>query len=208
MERPLKVGLTGTFGSGKSTVAEMFERCGADVIDADRLAHEAVEPGRPALAKIAERFGPEYILPDGSLDRKRMAETVFSSPERRAELNEIVHPCVIDEMNRLARELERGAGRKGAGPGMIVLNVPLLLERGLTEELDKIVVVTVGERERTQRAKRRDGLSEEEIARRVAAQWPQEKKAAMADAVIDNSGSLDATRRQVEAIYAHWMKMK
>ncbi|MBN1865873.1 dephospho-CoA kinase [Candidatus Sumerlaeota bacterium] len=201
-----RIGLTGTFGSGKSTVARMFERCGAAVIDADRLAHEAVEPGRPALARIAEEFGSEYILGDGSLDRKRMAETVFSSPERREALNEIVHPRVIEEMHRLARELERGEGPSGVVPPMIVLNVPLLLERGLEKGLDKVAVVTIDESERIARVGRRDALSEEEIAQRVAAQWPQERKAAMADAVIDNSGPLDATRRQVEALYARWVK--
>ena len=203
-QRPFRVGLTGTFGSGKSTVAEMFAHCGAAVIDADRIAHEVVEPGQPAFRRIAEEFGPEYIQSDGSLDRKRLADTVFASPERRQTLNEIVHPCVIEEMDRQVESLERGEGTAGVPP-MIVLNVPLLLERGLTDGLDKIVVVTISEDERLRRTKRRDGLTENEVVRRVAAQWPQDKKAALADAVVDNSGSLDETRRQVKTLYEKWI---
>lgn len=195
------IGLTGTFGSGKSAAAAIFQECGAATIDTDAIAHEAVRPGTEALEKLRRKFGDAYLLPDGSLDRKRMAKTVFADEERREALNAIVHPYVIREMNRRIEEIQ------AAGTAtMIVLNVPLLFEYGLERQADKTVVVTISEAERVRRVRARDGLSDEEIARRVLAQWPQEKKAARADAVIDNSGSLEATRLQIHRLYDQWSR--
>jgi dephospho-CoA kinase len=195
------IGLTGAFASGKSAVARMMEERGAATLDADELARQAVEPGSTALEEIRRVFGPEYLKPDGALDRRRMGELVFSRPDSRARLNAIIHPWVIDEMDRRIREL-RSRGKDA--PRCIALNVPLLFEVGMERKVDKTVVVVVDEARRFMRARKRDGLSEREIVNRLAAQWPQRLKARLADYIVDNSGSLEETRRQVDALFREW----
>jgi len=192
------IGLTGTFGCGKSVVARMFEDLGAAVIDADAIAREAVEAGRPAMERIRKEFGADYVLPSGEMNRKRMAAAVFSSPERRRTLEAIVHPAVREEMERRVRLLrETVSPRHGEAPAAIVLDVPLLFEACMTDMADKVVVVTVNEAARFRRVRMRDGLTEAQIVRRLGSQWSQSYKAARADRVIDNSGSLQASRDQV-----------
>jgi dephospho-CoA kinase len=196
------VGLTGTFGSGKSFVGAILAECGARVIDADAIVREVVAPGTGATEEIRREFGDEYLLPDGRIDRKRMAQTVFSSPQARRKLNAIVHPRVIERMNK---EIERLESALPNEPKIIVLDVPLLFEAGLADAVERIAVVTVCESERFRRVRLRDGLGERETVDRLAAQWPQRRKASLADFVVDNSGSADATRSQVLRMYEQWL---
>jgi len=188
------LGLTGGIGSGKSMVAQMFARLGAVVIDADQLAREVVEPGQPALQEIAVTFGPDVILPDGSLDRPKLAGIIFADPVERAKLDAITHPrirALMDEQIKVRR----------SGPGLVIADIPLLYENGLTNTVEAVIVVWVDPTTQLQRIRQRDGLSAEAARQRIAAQMPLDAKRARADHVIDNSGSRDNTRRQVEAIY-------
>lgn len=184
-------GLTGSFGSGKSTVARMFEEMGVPVQDADRVAREAVEPGRPALEEIVRAFGPGILDAQGGLDRKKMAELAFADPAARKRLNAIVHPRVREEQARFLRE-------KAAEP-LVVLEIPLLLESGGRAAFAKVIVVAASERARFGRL-RRAGFSEGEIIARLGAQMPQERKRELADWVVENDGDLAATREQVRKI--------
>lgn len=186
------IGVTGSFGSGKSAVAGMLgEMLNAEVIDADKLARQAVEPGQPALEEIQRRFGPGVIAPDGRLDRKALAEIVFNDRRALDDLNAIVHPRVREQWLERLRELgpERTA----------VLDIPLLFEAGLRNMVDRVVVVTISEAARFARLKQR-GFTEPEIIRRLGMQMPQARKAALADKVIDNAGPIERTRQQIETM--------
>lgn len=182
------LGLTGTFGSGKTTVAGLMREQGARVIDADELAREVVEPGRPAYEAVVREFGREVLGEDGRLDRKVLAERVFADPERLARLNAIIHPAVRAVEMRLLEAYR-------ASP-LVVLDVPLLYEVGLDRQVDRVVVVSISERERFARLKHR-GFSEREVIARLGRQMAQARKLLRADYVIDNSGPPEATRQQV-----------
>lgn len=184
------LGLTGSFGSGKTTVAEIFQRAGARVIDADAIARQIVEPGSPVLDEIVDLVGQQILTPDGRLDRKGLAERIFGDARLRENVNAIVHPRV--------REIELQRLEQWRDEPWVVLCVPLLLENHMEGLVDAVIVVTVDERTRSERLKRRDpSLTDERIAARLAAQMPQAEKVAHADFVIDNSGSLNETERQV-----------
>ena len=187
------LGLTGSIGSGKSTVARMFEEQGsAVVIDADAIARQVMEPGGSAYKKVVTAFGPGILEADGRINRKRLAEIVFGDAEKRLLLNSIVHPCVRDEEIRL-REQHRQHP-------LVVLMVPLLFENAMEHLADKVAVVTVDEESRLRRLYERSQMPADEVARRLAAQMPDQEKIRLADYVIDNSGTLEQTREQVRAI--------
>ncbi len=190
------LGLTGGIGSGKSTVARMLAARGAQIIDADALAREAVAPGSPGLAAIRARFGEDVFAPDGTLDRKALGARVFADPELRQVLNGIVHP----EVARLA--MVRIQALREAGAGVIVYDVPLLYENSLERILPEVIVVDAPLEVRHARLFTRDGLSPEAVDARIAAQIPLEEKVRRADAVIDNGGALEATEAQVDALHA------
>jgi dephospho-CoA kinase len=197
------VGLTGGIGTGKSTVARMLAALGGVVIDADAIVHELQARGTPLLAKIVDAFGPELLRPDGSLDRERLGKLVFADPAARKRLNDLVHPAVGVEM---LRRLD--AARK-AGVALVVLDIPLLLEgrasgapgraSGLVSE---VIVVYAPESAQIARQVARDSASPEHAAERVRAQLSIEEKRRLADHVIDNSGTLEDTERQVRELYA------
>jgi dephospho-CoA kinase len=196
------IGLTGGIGTGKSTVARLLLALGATVIDADAIVHELQAPGAPLLREIAEAFGPEVLRADGALDREALGARVFRDPAQRARLNALVHPRVGVEMMR------RLTAARAAGAPLVVLDVPLLLEgrragTGSAAQLpyERVVLVYASEAQQIERQMRRDGCSREEAERRVRAQLPIEEKRAMADIVIDNSGSPEATERQVRALW-------
>ena len=192
----MKIGLTGGIACGKSTVAAMLARRGAAVIDIDRIAREVVEPGRPALAAIAEKFGQAVLQPDGTLDRKKLGAIVFADPAKRKELERITHPAIRAEMkDRMRRFEEEDPDR------LIVADVPLLFESGLESYFDKIMVVYVPRDEQKRRLMARDSLTEEEAEQRLKAQMDIEEKKRRADIVIDNSGPLDETERQLDRIW-------
>jgi len=190
------MGLTGGIASGKSTVAAMLRELGAAVVDADALAREVVEPGRPALDEIVARFGRGVLAPDGRLDRSKLAAIVFADPEARLALNAITHPRIA----QLAAE--RGLALAAAGAPLVFYEAALLVENGIHRGLSALVVVSVPPEVQLARLVERDGLSKEEARMRLAAQLPLSEKVKVAHHVIDNSGSLSETRSQVERVYA------
>jgi len=192
------LGLTGSFGSGKSVVARMFAALGAVIIDADEIAKEVVKPGTPAFQEIVQAFGREVVDEQGALDRKRLAAMVFQDAAKREMLNRIVHPRVRK------RELELLSQYKD-NP-LVVLSVPLLFENNMEHLVDKVVVVVVNEAERMRRlTEQQDGLTPDEIQRRLQAQMPQEEKRKRANSVIDNSGNLEETQAQVKQLAAMFL---
>ncbi len=191
----LLVGLTGGIATGKSTAAACFARAGARVIDADALARAVVAPGQPALREIRREFGDQVLRADGSLDRAALAARVFDDPAARQRLNRIVHPRVE---RQVARELERI--RREEPDALVVYDVPLLYETGIEDRFDSVVVVAVPRAEQLRRLAARDGLGPEEGRARLAAQLPVEEKAARADVVLDNTGSIAALQDQVDAL--------
>jgi dephospho-CoA kinase len=190
----LRVGLTGGIGAGKSEVSARLAAQGAVVIDADAIAREVVEPGTEGLAEVVEAFGPEVLLPDGTLDRPRLGEIVFADPELRGKLNAIVHPRVAARMAELEPEAASGS--------IVVLDVPLIAESGRTDGYDLVVVVDVPRRVQVDRLVRRRGMTREQAEARMAAQATREQRLAIADIVIDNSGSLTELDRQVGDLWA------
>ena len=198
----LKIALTGGPGSGKSTVARMFRELGAEVIDADEVAHAVVAKGTPAWEELRREFGPEYFQEDGSLHRARMAKLVFQDAGARQKLNAIVHPRVSREIGRRLADL---AAR---GVPLVMVEVPLLFEAGLEKNFDKIIVVDAGEPEQLERIAVRDGRSPGEAAGIIEAQWPLAAKKARADFVIDNRGSLADTREHVKKLWQRLQMVK
>src|SRR5688500_3993110 len=191
----LLVGLTGNIAGGKTEVSRILEDLGATVIDSDVLAREVVEPGTPALAAIAANWGNSVLAPDGSLDRDALRNTVFQDPDELQELNEIVHPEIEkrrDELLAAARE---------RGDNVVVCVVPLLFEKHMADDFDKIVMVDAPRPIRFERLQKKRGLDEAEALRMIAAQMPAELKKARADYCIDNVGSIAELRRQVESVW-------
>ncbi|RMG19581.1 MAG: dephospho-CoA kinase [Deltaproteobacteria bacterium] len=192
------IGLTGGIGTGKSTVARMLAEHGATVVDADALAREVVAPGQPALEAIRARFGPEVLTPEGHLDRAALGRIVFSDPEARRALEAITHPRIAE----LAQRRIETARRRG--DPIVVYDAALIVEKGLQDAFDGLLVVRTDPATQIARVMARDGIGREEAAARIAAQLPIEEKVKVADWVIDNSGSLSETRRQVDALWEKW----
>jgi dephospho-CoA kinase len=193
------IGLTGGLASGKSLVLGFFREMGAAVIDADVVAREVVAPGSEALAEIVAAFGPAVLHTDGTLDRKALAARIFSDAQARLILNAITHPRI---RRRIAQEIERIGVR--SPEAVVVIDIPLLLDAAPrdTYQLDGIVVVFVEESIQRARVMARDGVTEDEARQRLASQRPLREKVAEATWVIDNSGSPEATRRQVETVWS------
>jgi len=190
----LVYGLTGGISSGKSTVAKVLRELGATVIDADLLARDVVAPGQPALEEIRAQW-PAVISADGSLDRKKLADIVFSDAESRARLNGIVHPRIAMESARLMGEA-RERGEK-----LVFYEAALIVENNLDQGMDGLVVVTVPDNVQIARLKSRDGLSEPAARARVAAQLPLARKVERATHVLDNSGPVESTREATRSLY-------
>jgi dephospho-CoA kinase len=192
------LGLTGGIGSGKSLVARIFNDLGAEVIDADQLARDVVEPGQPALREIADAFGADVLLPDGRLNRSRLGTIIFADPAARARLNAITHPPI---RQRMAEEVAVRRGRQG----VVILDIPLLYENARLDLVEAVVVVWVDPATQLRRLTERDRFSVEDAQRRIDSQMSLDEKRKRADHVIDNSGSPDATQRQVEAVYRQYL---
>jgi len=195
----LKIAVTGGAGSGKSTVVRMFKELGAAVLDADEVAREVVAVGTPAWEDLRRTWGPEFFLADGSLDRAKVAQRVFSDHEARRRLNDLIHPQVAQKIKERLKALER------QGAPLVMVEVPLLFEAGLERVYDRTVVVFADPQDQERRLEGRDHRPEEEIAGILKAQWPLKEKQALADYVVDNRGTLRNTRRQVEKI---WRELK
>jgi dephospho-CoA kinase len=208
----LKVGLTGGIASGKSVVGEMFVALGAHLVQADRLAHELMDPGEPVYNQVVRHFGREILNPDGSINRPKLAELAFGAPDlpqdqrgsRVAELNRIVHPAVIRSQEDWMQAV--GAQDRNA---VAIVEAALILEAGMGKRFDRLIVVTCAPEQRAARFAARQKMDLEsankEVQRRMAAQLSDEEKVKAADYVIDNSGSLAATRGQVAEI---WKKLQ
>lgn len=195
------IGLTGGIGSGKSTVAARFAQRGAIVIDADRIAREVVEPGRPALAEIAAAFGDDVIDADGHLDRPAMAAIVFADPAARQQLEAITHPRIRDEIARRLAEIA-ATEQDDRVERVVVLDHPLLVESGLAGSLETVVVVHAPVEVRVRRLVATRGMDEDDARARLTAQADDETRKAAATHLVDNTGPLDALDDQVEAILA------
>jgi dephospho-CoA kinase len=199
----LRIGLTGGIGSGKSEVSRRLAEHGAVLIDADVAAREVVVPGSPGLARIAETFGAGVLRPDGSLNRERLGEIVFGDPELRVKLNEIVHPLVREWMQAAEQAAVRAAGDAQALAGPVVVHdVPLLAESRGRAGFDLVIVVDVPPEVQAERLVRLRGLPAEQARARMAAQASREQRLAVADIVIDNSGSLADLDRRVAEVWA------
>ena len=195
----LKVGLTGGIGSGKSEVARRLAGYGALIIDADRIAREVVEPGTPGLAQVVGQFGAAVLAGDGTLDRAALGEIVFSDAELRGKLNAIIHPLVGARI----RELEQGADQDA----IVVEDIPLIAENDMAGFFDLVVVVDVPPRIQEERLIRERELTRDQVAARMAAQASREQRLAIADLVLDNSGSLAELDRQVGDLWAELSRL-
>jgi dephospho-CoA kinase len=189
----LRVGLTGGIGCGKSSVVEMLREMGVPVIEADDLVHELSRAGEAVHEEIVEAFGRESLAENGEIDRARLAGIVFGSPEKLERLNRIVHPRVLERTERWMGE------RRREGAQLVVVEAPLLVEAGFHRRLDRLVVVWCRPEQQIERLSGR-GMSGEEARQRIAAQMPAEEKMRLADYLIDNSGTRDQTRRQVDIL--------
>jgi dephospho-CoA kinase len=192
----LLVALTGGIASGKSTVARRLQEHGAVIVDADQVARQVVEPGEPALARIAEEFGPGVIAADGSLDRAALGAIVFNDPEGRQKLNAITHPAVLQR----SRDLFAAAAE--ADPDAIVVyDIPLLVEAGRVDEFDLRVVVHAATETRVRRMVELRGMTREEALHRINSQATDTDRFAIADVVIDADGTLEQTLEQTDALW-------
>ena len=191
----LLIGLTGNIASGKSTVARLLSERGATIIDADVLARRVVEPGMPAFDEIVRRWGSQVVAPDGSLDRDALRRMVFSQHDQLEELNRIVHPEVLAYRDRLVEEARQRGDR------LVVQDIPLLFERGIVDEFDRIILVDAPRPVRLERLMRERRLSETEAMDMITAQMPAELKRARADYIIENTGTVRELEERVSELW-------
>lgn len=192
----LKVGLTGSIAVGKSYVCGCFRELGCHVLDADVTAREVVAPGTPGLARVVEAFGDDILLPDGSLDRKKLGSIVFGNEEKRLLLNSIVHPLVIEAQDEWLNRV------KAKDPdGIAIIDAALMIESGGYKRLNKLIVVWCKPEIQLQRLMSRDGSTQDEALQRIGSQMPQEEKKRYADYLIDTSHGFEDTHRQVRHVF-------
>lgn len=184
-------------------VAEYFKKLGAKVVDTDQIARTIVEPGKPALSDIVAIFGPQVLHNDGTLNRKALADIVFRDPEARSKLNKIMHPRIIQEVEKTISCYKNNRGQKAPA---LIIEVPLLFETGMEKLVDEAWLVTVDMPVQIQRIMTRDNVKEEQARRRIASQMPQEEKIKRAHRIIDNSGPPEQTFNQVTALWKDIIK--
>lgn len=187
------IGLTGSFGTGKTFVASILASLGAKVIDADRIAHEVIRKGSHEHRKVVKLFGPGVLNRRGEIDRKALGSIAFSDPVLLCKLGGIVHPRVIKEIRRSVRR----AGKDD----IVVIDAPLLLEAGLDSLIDKLVVVKCQKRRQIERCQEKFHLQKKQIVQRIESQMPLKKKMKIADIVIDNSGTKACTRKSARKVW-------
>ncbi|MHC8517316.1 dephospho-CoA kinase [Sporosarcina sp. ITBMC105] len=192
------IGLTGSIATGKSTVATMLKNKGYAIVDADEIARQVVEPGRPVLSEITEVFGQEVLKADGSLDRERLGHRIFTNEEERKKLNAIMHPAVRKEMLRQKDEWLLNGART------VIMDIPLLFESKLQSFVEKVLVVSVSPSIQRARLMERNHLTEEEADARIRSQMPIAEKEELADAVIFNNGTREETEVQLTSILQQW----
>jgi dephospho-CoA kinase len=189
------IGITGGIASGKSFVADILKECGASIIDADKVYSRLILPGMPLYTSLLNRWGPQILLPNGQLDRKRLGQIVFSKEKEREELNSLTHPLIIEALHK-----EMAESRSEA-----VLVAPLLLEAGERDLVDILWLVALDDETQVERLMKRDSLTREDAMRRVASQMPFSEKLKYADKVIDNNGPPERTREEVTRL---WREVK
>jgi dephospho-CoA kinase len=200
-DRQILLGVTGGIASGKTTVARMLEQRGARLIDFDLLSRVVVEPGKPAWRDITACFGEQVLQHDKTLDRKKLAKIVFGDSEKRKKLERFVHPRIYEEFRQRVKEY----AAKDLSNIIIQVVVPLLLEENLQHLFHKILLVYIPEEMQIERVMKRDRISREMALNILRSQLPIEEKRSYADFIVDNSGSLEETKRQVEEV---WEKLK
>lgn len=196
--RPLVIGLTGGIGSGKSTVAGLFSSLGVPVLDADQLTRELVRPGEPALAAIVARFGPECLHTDGTLDRAWMRRKIFSDPDSKQQLEAILHPAVRQRMQDWVC---------GIHAPYCILVIPLLLETGQTDLVDRVLVVDIPEKEQLKRVAARDSLSHNAVSSIMASQADRQIRLEAADDIIDNDTDLATLQQRVTDLHRQFLEL-
>lgn len=192
------IGLTGSIASGKSTVSNMLSEKGLPIVDADLIARQVVEPGTAVMQQIEEAFGKDVIHPDGTLNREQLGAIIFDNAEKRDRLNNIMHPAIRAEMLR-QKEAYIKAGEK-----TVIMDIPLLFESNLQSYVEKIIVVAVTPPVQKERLMKRNGLTDEEATARISSQIPVAEKVEVADAVIDNDGTIEETRKQLLLLMKEW----
>lgn len=190
--------LTGGIASGKTAVSDRFAALGAPIIDTDLIAREVVEPGQAALKEIAERIGPEYLAPDGRLDRRKMREAIFADPAIKHRLESILHP-------RIARAVRERVEAQTYPYCLLV--IPLYSESGSYEWVDRVLVVDVSEETQVERVMQRDRISRDEARAILAAQATREERLALADDVLDNSGNIEQLQEKVARLHAQYLRL-
>lgn len=199
MASPLRIGLTGGIASGKSTVERRLVELGVPVIDADDSARAVVARGQPGLAAVVERFGAGVLAPDGELDRRALRDLIFRSPEKRRDLEAILHPLIRDHMEQRALA--------AVGP-YLVLSIPLLVESGTARErVDRILVVDADESQQVQRLITRDSVTAEQARSTLAAQASREVRLKAADDVLVNSGSVPELRQAIDRLHQRYLEL-
>ncbi len=196
--RVFRVGLTGGIASGKSTVSKLFGALGVPIIDTDQIARDVVEPGQPPLEKLVERFGPSILTPDGHLDRPALRNIVFSDPKARADLEALTHPAIGQAVEALAA---------AAGGPYQILVIPLLVEKGLGSQLDRVLVVDCDEELQIKRLQARDGSTLEQARAILNAQASRTARLKAAQDVITNDGDMSILRDQVSTLHARYLEL-
>ncbi|WP_346923183.1 dephospho-CoA kinase [Rothia sp. (in: high G+C Gram-positive bacteria)] len=199
-----RIGLTGGIGSGKSTVAQMLADRGAVIIDADAISRELMEPGSDVLDETVRAFGSAILTADGRLDRAALASVIFKNEAKRRELNSIVHPAVRSEAERQAATAQADPGFSG----VLIEDIPLLVETGQARRFDGVVVVETALAERLRRLVDQRGMSRADALARIQAQASDQERREIATWLVDNSHSLEETRRQVETVYGQILEMQ
>lgn len=189
------LGLTGSIATGKSTVVEVFKAHQIPIVDGDVIAREVVEPGKPALAEIATAFGERILLPDGQLDRSQLGSLVFSHPEERLKLDQLIKPFIRAEILRQLTDYQKKFP-------LVIADIPLLYEAHYEKELDQVAVVYIPKEMQLERLMKRNGYSKKEALDRINSQWTIEEKKQKADIIFDNQGTIENTKKQVE----DWLK--
>jgi dephospho-CoA kinase len=199
----LIIGLTGGIGSGKSTVSHHFESLGVPVIDADIITRELVAPGQPALQEIAQQFGPDILLADGTLDRAQLRQRVFEHDDERKKLEAILHPRVRESMRQRVTTLRDS----NPPPPYCILSIPLLIESGWTELIQRVLVVDASPTQQRQRASQRDGLNMEQINAVISSQVDRDTRLAAADDIIHNDADIAALHAQIDTLHQRYLQL-
>ena len=197
----LNIGLTGGIACGKSTVAKMFVKNGAHLIDFDELAHEVQEPEKPAWKKVVNHFGERILQPDKKIDRVKLGKIVFADKEKLSELNKIVHPLVYQEWHSRLEKI--GKKEKHA---IVLSDIPLLFEGNMQNLFDLTMLVLIAPEEQIRRLMTRNGVSKEDAEKRLKIQMPISEKISLADIVIDNEGSIPETEKRVEQVWKELLR--